>query len=71
MTFTIRDIHIIFWLNFNRINFPFVICRFGSNANKMCKKYQNLKYVSVKCSMLPYLVLFSPKTNADETPTEL
>ena len=30
----IRDIHIIFWLNFYRINFFFVICIFASKTNK-------------------------------------
>ena len=31
--YSIGDIHIIFWLSFNCVNFPFAMCIFASNAN--------------------------------------
>ena len=31
---SIQDIHIIFWLKFNCVNYLFRICIFASNANK-------------------------------------
>ena len=55
-----RDIHIIFRLKSNRVNFPFEICIFASNVNKICKNNQILKCVSLKCS-----ILFRPKTSTD------
>ena len=60
--YLIRDIHIIFWLNFNHTNFPLLgsLSLFEMQIKRkndqtltiVSLKYQILKYVSLKCSML-------------------
>ena len=47
----IQDIRIIFWLNFNGVNFTLGISLLQMQI-KMCTIYQIVKCVSLKCSML-------------------
>ena len=57
-----RDSHIIFWLNFSRVYFPFLICIFASSNNKNMCKLSNFKVCLCEMFHSAFLiVLFIPK----------
>ena len=59
--FSIQDIDIIFYLNFNRDNFPFGICILTLNIN------ENVKVFISEVIHIAPLILFCPQTNINMT----
>ena len=59
--FSIQDIDIIFYLNFNRDNFSFGVCILTLNVNESVGVFiSEVIHVAL-------LILFSPETNIDVT----
>ena len=63
----VRNVHLIFWLNFNQVKLTFDICIFASNTNK---NMQNLKVWISEVFRGALLIIFSSITSLDVTPAE-
>ena len=62
---------IIFWLNFDHVNFSFGTFIFILNAYQNVYKLLNIAVFVSKVFNVTFLILFSLKTNTDMTPAEL